>query len=492
MVDLKKLNFTVAAIAVFFCITSSTSFSQAFKVGERISYSISFDNYQDVAYAELSTLSRGKLAGKDAVELFFRLRTLDFFNAAFMETDQERRTFVAPDSGMPLFVSIVNDPTGFRSEKKIDLTDSPVQGFDLVSLIARMRSLNGSGTAAMFEGDQSYQFSFQPAGTETLKTPIGDLETSIVNVESTFLDGFGLKKMRVNLSNDEARIPVEIRVMKGKSEIAARMSSYVVEAPEPTGTPEATPTPVTTPRPIPTPTPAPTPEPYQPNRPLASELAFDLGEVLEYRLTSTGRPAGSFVLRARERKQIAGRDTLVLTATVTNAVPGISGLGQNDSITAEVDPETLFPFKTTSVFGGGLAAYSQDLVFDSTLGNVVVNNREKVPAPVGVHSILSLFYAMRSFNLSPSRSTSDPDTRVAVFWGSQPYIFTLRPSDPVTIERGDKKVPAQIVSITTRIPEIDQLGLKVWLSMDANRLPLRIVLGQFQADLASFSNVPPQ
>ena len=105
------------------------------------------------------------------------------------------------------------------------------------------------------------------------------------------------------------------------------------------------------------------------------------------------------------------------------------------------------------------------MLFDPATGKVMVNGTNAVDAPVGTHSILSLFYALRSFNMKPSKDMKNPvnDTRVAVFWENQPYIFTLRPSEVQVITLHGQKFPAQMISITTQNQFLDQLAPKVWL-----------------------------
>ena len=94
---------------------------------------------------------------------------------------------------------------------------------------------------------------------------------------------------------------------------------------------------------------------------------------------------------------------------------------------------------------------------------------------------------MRSFNLKPSRDLTNPvnDTRVAVFWTDRAYIFTLRPANIEEILFDGEKVKAQLITINTGNPQLDQLALKVWLSTDERRVPLRFSAGAFQADLTT-------
>jgi hypothetical protein len=67
-------------------------------IGERLTYTISFDKFDNVAYAEIFTASRGKLAGRDAIEIRSKLKTYDFLGAAFYPINEVRKTFASkPD-----------------------------------------------------------------------------------------------------------------------------------------------------------------------------------------------------------------------------------------------------------------------------------------------------------------------------------------------------------------------------------------------------------
>jgi hypothetical protein len=57
--------------------------------------------------------------------------------------------------------------------------------------------------------------------------------------------------------------------------------------------------------------------------------------------------------------------------------------------------------------------------------------------------------------------------------------------------RGEK-ISAQLVSVSTGDQSIDQYGLRVWLSNDDKRVPLRLMFGNYQADLISEKLIPPR
>ncbi len=290
----------------------------------------------------------------------------------------------------------------------------------------------------------------------------------------------------------KARVPVAIRFRTAKGEFRAKVASIQNVEPQPEASPTPTPAAANTPKPTPAPTAA--PKSYIENVPLPPELSFVLGETLEYGLTAGGQPVAKFVLQAAERKEFLKKDSLLLTATVTEAAPGSRLLLLGDQVKAYVNPETLGPRKLDINLTGTLGNFSQSVSFDERSNLITFKGTNQIEAPVGTHNILSLLYAIRSFNLKPSKDTSNPinDTRVAVFWDTKPYIFTLRPAvaDSITI-RGEK-VSSQLISISTGNPQLDALNIKVWLSNDPRRVPLRFSLGRYQAELLSDKLVPPK
>ena len=57
--------------------------STPFRLGEKLTYNVSFERFSNVAYGEIYVASRGRLADKDAIELHARFKTLDFVSSAF-------------------------------------------------------------------------------------------------------------------------------------------------------------------------------------------------------------------------------------------------------------------------------------------------------------------------------------------------------------------------------------------------------------------------
>ena len=469
--------------------TSSQEGSPGFKIGERLTYTVGFEKYNNVAYAEFYTVSRGKIGETDAVELRARFKTLDILSAFYL-IDESRTIFAAPDTALPLYLSRTQYTGGLPKETIQNNLTTPTGNYDLVTMIYKIRLSDGSGTLNLYENERVYPVIFQITGSEKLRTDAGEFETSLISVQSEYLNELGIRDLLIAFSNDERRIPVAINFRSPKGEFRVRIASIQNIEQQPEATP--TPAPISTPKPTPAPTA--TPRQYVENVPLPAELSFVLGETLEYALTAGGKPVARFVLQAVERKQFMRADSLLLTATVTEVAPGSRLLVAGDQVTAYVNPETLGPRKLEINLTGTLSALSQTASFDERSHLITFRGMNQIEAPVGTHNILSLLYAIRSFNLKPSKDTSNPinDTRVAVFWDTKPYIFTLRPATAEQLTIRGEKVSAQMISVSTGNPQLDALNIKIWLSNDPRRVPLKFSLGQYQAELLSDKLIPPK
>jgi len=489
--SLQPLIFLVALAAfLYLCVpfgfvsnAQTMSDPNGFRIGERLTYNVSIGRLSNAAYGELYCVSRGRLADKDAVELRAKFKTLDLASVAFYMIDESRVTFASPLTGLPIQTTIIQNAFGLPKETVQSFLTNPTPHTDILTMLYRLRQSGGNGSLTMQEGEKVYNVSFQPGLAEKQKTDAGEFETTIVTVQSDYFTERGMTNVRVNLTKDEAHIPVLIRfrTIKGTVRIGLASSQNI----EPEVVTQPTPVAVRTPLPERIPKPLPTPTPYVDGQPLSSELAFDLGEQLNYRITSLGQQVATMRLAAKERKQINGVDTLALEATFFD-IKGGSPFAAGDYIRAYVRPDSLAPLQLEMKFSGALRAYSTNAKFERE-GSLITAGAKPIDAPVGTHTVISLLYAARSFNLKPSRDLNNPinDTRVAVLWESQPLIFTLRPSVPETLTVDGKQVPAQQITVSTKNMALDLLGIKVWLANDESRTPVRFSLGQYQADLIS-------
>ena len=463
-----------------------------FRVGERLTYNISFEKYNNAGYAEIYAVSRGKLGDKDAVELRSKIKTTDIVSAAFYLLDEARTTYASAENGLPLYVKKVSNVGVLPKETVENYLVAPTFNYDLLTLIYQSRNTGGVGNFTLQEDDRNYSVSLTNTGTAKVTTDAGNFVTNVSLVQSQYFTEKGITDLRINYSVDEAHLPVLIRFKTTKGDFRAEIASIQIVEGETTN--EPTPTPVQTPRPQATPKPIATPTPYIENAPLLPELPFTLGETLDYQVSTDGKFLGIVTLQAKERKQFSGKDSLLLTAIVTETQPNQQILNLNDSITAQVNPDSLAPQQIALKFSNIFSSYNQTVQFDQKAGTATFNGQLHPEIPVGTHSILSLAYAVRAFNLKPSKDLTNPvnDTRVAVFLNSEANVFILRPSTADIINLKGEKIPAQLISVTTGNPKIDALNVRLWLSLDQKRVPLRFTFGSYQADLVAEKQIPPK
>src|SRR6185369_14665958 len=75
-----------------------------FRIGEKLTYTVSFGRIKNAGFAEVYVVSRGKLDGRDAVELHSKFKTNELVSAAFYLLDETRTTFASADTGLPLYI----------------------------------------------------------------------------------------------------------------------------------------------------------------------------------------------------------------------------------------------------------------------------------------------------------------------------------------------------------------------------------------------------
>jgi hypothetical protein len=460
------------------------------RIGEKITYDVSIEHFDNAAFAETYVVSSGKVGDREAIEMRTRLKTLNLASAAFFLVDEATTTYMSPLTGLPIYSRREEWTSGLARSVVRDYADGPPMGHDLNTLMIAIRNAAQPGSYSIQEVDRTSPVTVQLIGAETVRSDVGTFETTAFSVQSDYFTERGISDLKVNLSNDQWRVPIAVRFKTSKGELRATVASINVIQPELEVEPVQPQ--IETPRPQPTPAPIATPEIYVDNSPLSADLPFALGETLEYRISSGGMEVGRATLKAESRTEFQRMDSLLLTATLRPA-SGTVLFGSGDYLRTRVDPGSLTPQQFDIRITSPGNQILQTAGFDPRT-SLITFGGTPIEAPAGTHSVLSLLYAMRSFNLKPSRDNNNPtnDTRVAVFWDGKATIFFLRPSAPSLLDLGGEQIAAQQVSITTNNPQLEALAPKVWLSNDARRTPLRITLGAYQLDIINNSVSPPK
>ena len=220
-------------------------------------------------------------------------------------------------------------------------------------------------------------------------------------------------------------------------------------------------------------------------------MPFKIGEQLNYQvfIGTNNTPMGTASFQVRGRQRYFDHDGVFLSVTAQTTGAAAALFVARDQIESYVDPKTLLPFRTVMNLVEGRRRLNQTLNFDQNVGVAVIESGLKLDIPVGTHDYVSFFYALRTFNFAVKKRQA-----LAVLVENQPKTLFLEVQEKQVIQLGNQRIPALGLSITTDDPQPDKYQLRLWLSDDRQRLPLRLTcttkLGPLRADLAILPTTP--
>lgn len=459
---------------------ASGSFSHTpYRVGERLTYNVSFSNFISAAHVELRVMARGSFFGREAIQLRGHVQTTGLINVALFAINNDYVTYVDPETGVPFRAQqIVREP-GQTANTSDEF--QPASGtYDFLSALYRVRALSlteGSSYPLVVRSDnRDYQVELKVVGRQTIKTNAGSYNSLVAHVKVK--NDINLDDIRICFSDDERRIPVLFTARHRAGEIRAELAgSEFVTTPAPSVSPTPAPQPTRT-------TPTPTVPGPAPSATLEG-MPFNVGEQLNYQMFLGSVPqvaaTASFHVRARGRYFEHDGLFLNLRAQTTNAIQRI--FFASDQISSYVDPTTLLPFRTEMNLVEGRHRLNQVLTINQNHGSAATDKGERIEIPVGTHDYLSFFYALRTFNLNPPKRNA-----ISLLVENKPKTLFISALRRETIKLGNQEIPAIQLSLTTDDPQADKFQIRAWVSADSRRLPLRLTaqtpVGQVRADLA--------
>jgi hypothetical protein len=489
-----------------------------YRVGEQLTYTVSFSNFPTAAHIQLLVAGRGQLQGREGVELHAHVETTGVVSAALYALNNDYVTLVDPATGLP-----------YRAQQSIregarvaDLTrdynaalgDSAIPGrqvavggggsYDFLSALYRLRSLplaqGETYTLAVQNGDALYNVEVKVTGRELLKTNVGSSNSIVTQVRVGGNKEADDYRVRIYFTDDERHVPLlitarhragEIRAELASAEILTELQPNVVgEVPTPSTLqpPGTTIPPGGLPRnpPLGNPPTAAIQPPASATGAAPTELPFKPGESLNFNffLGTSPQPIGIATFQVRARAKYFNRDGLQLSASVQTRGAGETLFPVIDQINSYVDAAVLIPFRTELNLVEGERRARWVVSADQTGGSALFDDGTRVEIPVGTHDLVSVFYALRSFDLTPGKRNA-----VSLLVNKRPrllYVTALRRAS-ITLGAG-QPIPAVELSLITGDPDGDRFSLRLWVSTDKRRLPLRLTaqtpFGPIRADLA--------
>jgi hypothetical protein len=493
---------------------SASPFSQApYRTGERLTYTVSFSNFPTAAHVEMYVAGRGQLYGREGVELRAHVETIGVVSAALYALNNTYVTFVDPSTGLPYRAqesiregSRVQDVMRDYNTTLDDSVMPPGKDvtvtagtYDFLSAVYRLRSLPlTQGATYMLNvrnGETVYNAEVKVTGRETLKTNIGSSNAVVTQVRVRGNKEADDYRLLLYFTDDERHVPVlitarhragEIRVELASAEMQTESQPVVAGATPATTEPGIPLPPGETPRTAP-PGSIPRPTPLQPTATSAPppELPFKPGEQLNFNffLGTNPQPVGvaSFLVRARAK--YFNHDGLLLTTTLQTSGPGQTLFPVLDQISSYVDAASVLPFRSELSLQEGKRRSRFVVSADQNGGSALFDDGTRIEVPVGTHDLLSVFYALRSFDLTPGKRNA-----VSLLVNKRPRLLFITALRPATIQLGGQQIAAVELALATNDPGGDRLNLHLWVSTDKRRLPLRLTaqtpLGPIRADLA--------
>ena len=492
----------------------SQPFSPApYRVGEHLTFSVSFSNFIGVAHIELLVAARGIFFGRQGIQLKGHVETTGVVNAALFAINNDYITSVDPATGLPFHGQQMireasrasetsadfNQPAGTAALPSKRIGEFPGT-YDFLSAIYRVRALplsEGSTYYLNVRGEnENYQVAVKVAGRQVIKTNVGSFNSIVAVVwlrNDSRANSYGMK---IYFSDDQRHVPVLVTARHSAGEIRAELAGSEFIA-TPAVPPAITPTPapatpgVVLPNPNPGPatparqSPAATPTPTTTGDAPLEGLPFKVGEQLNYQvfLPSIAMPVGSATFQVRARSKYFDHDGLLFTvsAQTTNALQRL--FVASDIMNSYADPTTLLPFHTELSFSEGRRRFNSKLAINQDYGAAITDKGERIEIPVGTHDYLSFFYAVRTFNLIPPKRSA-----ISILVNNKPVTLFISALKRESVQLGSQTIPAIQLSLTTDDAQSDKFQLRAWISDDRRRLPLRLTavteLGVIRADLA--------
>ena len=469
-----------------------------YQVGERLTYVVSFSSFATAAHVELFVAGRGTYFSHEGIELRAHVTTVDAVRAALFAINNDYVAYVDPRTGLPFHTRLVkrtpDAPANVTSGSLATDTeiidagttteDAAPATFDLLSALYFLRTQplapGASFPISVQQEGTQYQAEVRVTGRETVKTSAGSFNTLVAQVKVAASD-VNNYRLRIYFTDDARHVPVLITARHPVGEVRAELASdEIVEPQAPPAVIAAVPTP--TPTRFPTPTPTPTPLPSADRTP--PDLPFKIGEQLSFNffLGLGAQPLGVGNFHVRARGRYFNRDAIIFSATLFTSQTGQRLFPVSDKIESYVDAASLLPFRTELQVQEGRHRLSGVVSMDQERGTAVATDGKQLEIPVGTYDWVAALYALRSFDLTPPKRNA-----VSLLINKRPRTLFITSVKRETIELGGQRIPAVQLALATDEPDGDKMSLRLWVSLDRRRLPLRITattpIGVIRGDL---------
>lgn len=216
------------------------------------------------------------------------------------------------------------------------------------------------------------------------------------------------------------------------------------------------------------------------------------GEHLKYIIHYGIVRGGKASLKIKSVK-MNGKD--VYHATLTGKTVGLFNTlyKVKDTYESYMEPVTLLPVKAIRNIREGSYKRYNEITFDREKNELISQRSGVQKIPVGTHDILSAFYFARAKHFNSDLKEGEI-VKIQTYFSDELFLLQFRFMGYETISSkiGDVKCYKFIPIVETGRAFEDEDDMKIWISADSNRVPVRVqfdlFIGSLRCDLVNFSN----
>jgi len=163
----------------------------------------------------------------------------------------------------------------------------------------------------------------------------------------------------------------------------------------------------------------------------------------------------------------------------------------NDVFDCWVDPMTFLPLKSVRSVKEQKYRFYDEVIYDQVNDSIFSLKSGKKKVPDNVNDLISIFFYIRQ-NLYFDALLAGKDVELPVYHGGQLYVIKLV---FIGIETIDTKIgKKQCYVVSPKVPQgklfKDSDGLKIYITKDANRLPIyaefELIVGALKCELETY------
>ena len=218
----------------------------------------------------------------------------------------------------------------------------------------------------------------------------------------------------------------------------------------------------------------------------------DKGEHLKYVIHYGIIRGGKASLKIKSEK-LNGED--IYHATLTGKTVGLFNTlyKVRDTYESFISPKTLLPIKAIRDIREGSYKRYNEISFDREKNELTSQRSGVHKVSEGIHDILSAFYFARANHFNADLKEGEV-VKIKTFFSDEPFLLQFRFMGYETINSkiGNIKCYKFIPIVETGRAFKDEDDMKIWVSADTNRIPVRVqfdlFIGSLRCDLMNFSD----